>query len=271
MSQNLFAHILRRPRPTMRLFCFPYAGANAAYYRPWGELLPDDIELWPIELPGRGVRFGEPLQAEMQILAHDIAGAIAGKADIPFALFGHSMGSAIAFATALGLLDHGLKPEAVIASGRAAPHRVRKRGIHRLADDGILAEIRRLGGTPDEILANAELMDLVLPVVRNDYRLIETYHPDGGAGIESPIHVFCGRDDLDAAAGDLEAWSELTQQHCDLAYFDGDHFYLNERRHEVVATVVARLRALIDGRSFKGSVAKISLDQGSPTFSTDGR
>lgn len=244
MSQALFPHALRRPRPSMRLFCFPYAGANAAYYRPWGHLLPDDIELWPIELPGRGVRFGEPLQAEMLSLAHDIAAAIAEHADIPFALFGHSMGSAIAFATALRLLDRRLRPIALIASGRVAPQRVRKRGIHRLADEGIIAEIRRLGGTPEEILSNRELMDLVLPVVRNDYRLIETYQPETDARIESPIHVFCGRDDLDAAEEDLEAWQDLTTRSCCLEYFDGDHFYLNEKKHEVVAAVVECLRMM---------------------------
>lgn len=241
MSQILFPHALRRPRPRMRLFCFPYAGANAAYYRPWGHLLPDDVELWPIELPGRGVRFGESLQADMPSLTREIAAAITTYADIPFALFGHSMGSAIAFATTLRLLDHDLRPMALIASGRIAPHRVRDRDIHRLADEGIIAEIRRLGGTPEEILNNMELMDLVLPVVRNDYRLIETYRPETEAKIESPIHIFCGRADLDATAEDLEAWSELTTHACDLTYFDGDHFYLNGKKHEVVSAIVDRL------------------------------
>ncbi|WP_273727518.1 thioesterase II family protein [Brucella gallinifaecis] len=244
MDQNIFPHILRRPRPALRLFCLPYAGANAAYYRSWAPHLPDKVELWPVELPGRGTRFSEPLQPDMSLLVRDLAEAVAQHSDIPFVLFGHSMGSAITFALALELKMLGRFPAMIVCSGRSAPHRINIRNIHKLPDSGIIAEITRLGATPAEVLESAELMELILPIVRNDYTLIETYKPDPALRIESPMLVLCGRDDHDAPQENLEAWQDLTTGPMKLSLFDGDHFYLNDQKTAIISAIMQNLEAM---------------------------
>ncbi len=221
-----------------RLVCLAFAGGAAAYFRPWEDIVPRGTELWPVELPGHGARFGEPLIDDMDALAHDLAAALAAHADLPLVLFGHSMGSAIAFATARVLEARGVRPAALVCSGRIAPHRVKAPDIHKRPDHGIVQEMTRLGGTPEEVLENRELLDLFLPVVRNDYRLIETYHPAGEPKIAAPIQVFCGDRDEDASRAGLLAWAELTQAEFRLDYFSGDHFYLTDRRDQVVAALV---------------------------------
>ncbi|WP_407977229.1 thioesterase II family protein [Brucella pseudogrignonensis] len=244
MDENIFPHILRRPRAALRLFCLPYAGANAAYYRSWAPYLPDNVELWPVELPGRGTRFSAPLQQDMDLLVRDLARAVVQNSDIPFVLFGHSMGSAIAFALALELKKLGRLPAMVVCSGRSAPHRIKIRNIHKSPDSDIIAEMTRLGGTPAEVLESAELMELVLPIVRNDYTLIETYKPKPAHRIESPLLVLCGKDDLDAPPESLEAWRDLTTGRMKLSLFDGDHFYLNDQKHAIISAIMHNLESI---------------------------
>ncbi|MCG8598081.1 MAG: alpha/beta fold hydrolase [Kiloniellales bacterium] len=228
-----------RPEARWRLVCLAFAGGAAAYFRPWEEKLPDTAEFWPAELPGHGVRFGEPLVDDMEELARDLAAALTPHDDLPLVLFGHSMGSAIIFAATRALEARGLQPAALVCSGRIAPHRVKAQGIHRRSDEGIVAEMIRLGGTPQEVLENRELLNLVLPVVRNDYRLIETYDPAPHPRIRAPIRVFCGEADEDANREGLLAWGELTQADCRLDYFPGDHFYLTDQRDDVVGALAA--------------------------------
>jgi len=243
-KDNAFPHQLRRPRPALRLFCLPYAGANAGYFRPWAPCLRDNTELWPVELPGRGARFAAPLQPDMDKLVHELADTIAPHCDIPFVLFGHSMGSAIAFALTLELEKRGRFPALVVCSGRPAPHRIRRRNLHTLPDSGLIAEMKRLGGTPTEALESAELMKLVLPIIRNDYTLIESYHPAPESRINSPVLVLSGRDDLDATPATLAAWQDLTTQPIRLSLFDGDHFYLNWQTQAVVSAIDQTLAQL---------------------------
>lgn len=240
--QTLFPHRNHRPSARLRLYCLPYAGANAAYYKPWIASFPQEVEIVPIELPGRGVRFVDTLVNDMDILATQVADAIAADQDGAFSLFGHSMGSAIAFAVALKLEQRGHRPEQVVCSGRDAPHHITKRGVHILPQENIIQEMKRLGGTPLEVLENAELMDLVMPVVRNDYTLIETYNPDPARKITAPIHVLCGRDDPDASKDGLAAWQDLTRGDHSLQLFAGDHFYINPHRTQVIEAIAKLVR-----------------------------
>lgn len=240
-----FPHVVPNPDPQWRLFCLAFAGGTAAHFRPWAQFMPEEAELRPVELPGRGTRFSEPLEPDMMTIAEGLAEAITPLANRPYTLFGHSMGSAIAFATAQLLEQRGLAPSLLVCSGRAAPHVVEKRSIHRLPDDGIRQEMIRLGGTPDEILENQDLMGLILPIVRNDFELIETYAPQASPLLETPIFTLCGRQDEDATEAGLLAWRDLTSGAFDLKMFDGDHFYLNGIPEEMTDVISGKMRSAL--------------------------
>lgn len=237
-----------RPGAGWRLFCFAFAGGSAAWFRPWSALLPEDAELWPVELPGHGTRMDDPLSDDMDRLSRDIAAAIAPQADRPIVLFGHSMGSAIVLAvTRILETDYGITPRLVVCSGRIAPHCVRGRQVHLRTDDGLREEIIRLGGTDPEILEHQDLMAFILPIVRNDFRLIETWAPAPDPVITPPILVLSGRDDLDAPPDALPRWGDLSRGGAAIALFEGGHFFVNDQIPAVVATVVnAARRAVSD-------------------------
>src|SRR5215831_646593 len=198
-------------QPQLRLVCAPYAGGAAVLYRPWRDAVAPAIEVCAVELPGRGVRFGEPPISDMARLCDDLAFAIEPLLDgVPLALFGHSMGARIAFELAHrfeGRVAH------VFASGSPAPG-VRssygangdRRPSAQLSDDDFKQRLRELGGTPREILADDELMARVLPIVRADFALIERYQVEPQLRVSCPITVFAGRADTGAPPAVAAAW-----------------------------------------------------------------
>lgn len=231
-----FAHVHRRPHTEWRLVCLTFAGGTAGYFRNWSSLIPPEVELWPVELPGRGTRFTHPLEPDMASLIDQLAPATVCLDDRPLAIFGHSMGSAIAFALAQRLERLGRPPALLAVSGRDAPHRVRRRGMHRRPDRDLRAELTRLGGTPAEVLQSEVLMEMVLPILRNDYQLIETYDPDPDP-ISSPILVICGDRDLDATPDGLAGWADLTRAGAKVQMLPGDHFYLSHQAGAILRLI----------------------------------
>lgn len=246
MISPWFPQVIEREQARLRLFCLAFAGGSWTYFRSWPALAPDWLELWPVELPGRGTRLREPLVDDMDTLGEALAGQIAARADLPFAFFGHSMGSAVAHATTRALARRGLSPVLVAASGRAAPHRAFPRALHRQPAERLKAEMVRLDGTAREILENDELMDFVIPIMRNDFRLIETYSPEPEPLLHAPVMVLCGEDDVDVTKEQLDAWAELTTGSFELHLFPGGHFYLNDHVRPVLDLVARRLAGLLD-------------------------
>src|SRR5438477_7054516 len=166
-----------RPRPTARvkLLCFPYAGGPASAFRSWADVLPPDVDVWPVQLPGRGSRFREPLLREPDLLVTAIADGLRPHLDQPFALFGHSMGGLIAFELSRELRRRGWPgPRLLAVSGHEAPQRPDPDPpIAHLSDDLFLHEIRtRYDGIPDEVFAEKELLAVLLPVLRADVTLL---------------------------------------------------------------------------------------------------
>src|ERR1700738_4476769 len=156
-----------RTGAALRLFCFPYAGGSAAIYQDWQQHAPNWLQICPVELPGRGRLCAENPSGSIPALAAAITSALYPYTNTPYALFGHSMGALIAFEVACGLE----------AGGRATPCRTPPVG--HLADPEFLAHVRDLNGTPTEVLANKELMDVLLPVLRADFALCEQYRMRG--------------------------------------------------------------------------------------------
>lgn len=226
-----------RPGARVSLVCLPHAGGTADFYRDWAPRLPPHIELFAVQYPGRRERISEPPITDMGRLA-DAIGAVLTRLDRPYALFGHSMGAAIAYEAVLRTPSD---PVRLFVSGREAPRRSRPGQVHRRGDEGLLAELKRLGGTPAELLDDSELRALVLPSVRADYRLIETYRPTVAEPLSCPVTAFVGESDPDAPIAEVAEWAETTDAGFELRLFLGDHFYLKAPGTDVVAEVVRRL------------------------------
>ncbi len=215
---------------TLRLFCLPYSGASAMAYSRWRRSLPEWLQVRPLELPGRGMRMDEPLQSDIRRLASQLADEISAELDRPYALFGHSLGGLLAFELAHALRERGLpEPLALFASATAGPAR---RDVSEYAvaktDAQLIARLRELNGTQEEVLANAELMQLMLPILRADFLLCGSFSHDQRSPLPVPIHVFGGKQDS-VRAGQLLDWQIDTSSVFSLDLFEGHHFFLVEQ------------------------------------------
>jgi medium-chain acyl-[acyl-carrier-protein] hydrolase len=238
MSQSTIAGDLDRwipfrkpdPKARLRLFCFPYAGAGALIFRKWSDALPRDIEVCPIQLPGRGTRLTEPPFTKLSCLIEALTRALDPLLDKPFAFFGHSLGALIGFELARQIRrQYGAHPVRLfVSAGRAPqiPHRAPP--IHTLPDNQFLAELRRLNGTPRELLDHEELIEVMLPILRADFALYETYLYSTEPPMNCPICTFGGLQDRRVSASDLEAWRSQTSASFSLRMFPGGHFFLKE-------------------------------------------
>jgi surfactin synthase thioesterase subunit len=227
------------PGISTRLFCLPYAGGSAAIYQEWQKQVAPQFQICAVELPGRGWRSAESLPLSIHKLAHEIASWLHAHGKTPFALFGHSMGAAIAYEIARNLEAAGNRSlYCLIVSGSSAPFLPRrKRAISDLSDPDFLDHIRQLNGTPPEILANAELMSVVLPVLRSDFKICEEYVPEESHALRTPITALAGEKDPDISVADVEAWGTLTTGRFETLKFPGDHFFLKSSEAAVVAAV----------------------------------
>jgi len=226
--------------PRLRLVCIPYAGGAAALYRSWAKDLPSTIDVCPVELPGRGLRLGEPLITDMTAMAEHIAAAIAElPGNLPLALFGHSMGARIAFEMARRLDRRVAHLFASAAPGpglrRPRPGNVHPRPVSELTDDEFKQRLRSLGGTPPQVLANDDLMAHFLPILRADFLVIEHYRVDPALRISSPITVFTGAADHGITASDpvVHAWRDRTTARARIHQVDAGHFFLDTHRADL--------------------------------------
>ncbi|WEZ86930.1 alpha/beta fold hydrolase [Pseudomonas sp. NyZ480] len=229
----------------MKLLCLPYSGASAMVYSRWRRTLPAWLELRPVELPGRGARLSEPLQTDMQALARQLAAEQRTAASAPYALLGHSLGALLAFELAHELQALGCPaPRALFACGTAAPTRREdydgKHWSEPKTDAELINELRALDGTPQEVLANAELMSLTLPILRHDFLLCGRYAYRQRSLLQCPLHVLGGEADR-ATQEQLRAWRRETSGEFSLQMFPGGHFFIHEHEHRVLGVVAASL------------------------------
>jgi surfactin synthase thioesterase subunit len=213
----------------MRLFCFPHAGGGTAAYYRWQAVVPPEIEILPLRLPGRENRLTDPPYADVVELARDVANAISEAGNQPFALLGHSLGAYVAWESACQLRkSSGASPRLVIVSAAQAPHLVQKgTPISRLADREFVDEmVRRYDGIPPAFRDDPQLLAALLPPLRADVRMWEQYIPSACPPLDCEMMALGGADDARVPMSGLQGWRDYTTNRFSARVFPGGHFYL---------------------------------------------
>jgi medium-chain acyl-[acyl-carrier-protein] hydrolase len=219
------------PRARLRVFCFPYAGGAPAWGA-WIDQLPPEvrreIEVCSIHLPGRDCNHSEPLFHELSPLLDVLDTVIASYPDLPYAFFGHSMGALISFELARQLRRRGIPgPIHLTVCGHRAPHLEDPHvAIHKMPDAEFRAKLREFGGTPEAVLQDDELMELLTSVLRADFAVCESYSYTAEEPLDCSITAFGGNDDAKVSRDELSAWRAQTTSSFSLRMFPGGHFFL---------------------------------------------
>ena len=228
------------PKARLRLFCFPYAGSGASNFYPWTKGLPAEIQVCPVQLPGRENRLTVPPFTRLFPLVKDLAQALLPYLDVPFAFFGHSMGALVSFELARELRRHhefGLA-HLFVSACRAPQIPDPAQPLHQLSESSFVKEIcRRYNGIPAAVLQSEELMKLFLPVLKADMEIIETYVYTDEEPLDCAISAFGGLWDHETSRDDLAAWRVLTRSTFDLRMLQGDHFFLQSNRVVILQAV----------------------------------
>ena len=236
--------------PAIRLFCFPHAGGSASSFSHWAGKLSQRIDVVAIAPPGRGSRMQEPLPDDTLAMAATIADGLKSQSDVPFAFFGHSFGSLVAYECARELQRRGqAAPVLLIASAHEAPQLSGSEPtawLHALPDVEFLKEARSCGFIPEEAVQNAELLAILAPVLRADLRLNETYkHEVPAQLLTCPVVAFGGTADFIEPAA-LQAWQAVSAETCPEArLFSGGHFYQDENE-AALSAIGAQLISVVE-------------------------
>jgi medium-chain acyl-[acyl-carrier-protein] hydrolase len=220
----------------LRLFCFPFAGGGAGAFRSWAGALAPDIAVCAVQLPGRETRFREPPFTRLAPLVDTLAGALLPAFDRPFAFFGHSLGALIAFELTRALRRRNVTlPTRLIVAGRGGPHLpLHHSPMHLLPDRELRVQLRNLQGTPTAVLDNDELMQTILPMVRADFAVHETYVYGDEPPLTCPILALGGDADSFAPPTDMATWQEHTTGGFEMAVLPGGHFFLQEHAPQLL-------------------------------------
>lgn len=232
------------PHARVRLVCFPHAGGSASYFYPVAQALSPDTDVIAVQYPGRQNRRHEPCLENISDLADHVYRELRAE-PAPVAFFGHSMGAIVAFEVARRMeRDSGTGPAVLFASGRRGPSSYREENVHQRDDAGVIAEIRALGGTDSALLRDSEVLEMVLPAIRADYRAIERYACAPEATIGAPVTVMTGTADPRTSLAEAQAWRGHTTGRFTLLTYPGGHFFLQDHIPEILATIATTLNRL---------------------------
>lgn len=233
----------------IKLFCIPFAGGSASIYYKWRKYFEDRIEIYPIELAGRGTRFNEKAFTNIPDIVSDIYNSIKHEINEgPYMIFGHSMGALISYELIHMIIKNGhSEPIHAFFSGKGAPHlKGFKDKVHKLSDDEFIKEVYSLGGTPKELLEEKEILKIFLGILRADYEAIETYkYFNRSEKFRFSITVFNGIEDK-LTQDNITQWSCHTQKKCDIYNFHGGHFFINDNIKEMREIIESRALDYLD-------------------------
>lgn len=236
------------PHPRARLIALPYAGGGTVEYRQWRRLLPADVDLNAVVLPGRESRLPEPPIHDMRVLVDQLVAAIAPLIRrTPYVVYGHSMGAWVAFELVRALRRlHRPLPEHLIVGARRAPHLPSTRPIlYQLPDDAFLDAIQeRYGGIPKALRDDPAVLRLFLPALRADFTLLDTYRHTEEDPLPMPITALAGTEDGQTTLREVRAWRQHTTGAFRMRPIAGGHFFLKDAREETAAVVGGVLRGI---------------------------
>jgi surfactin synthase thioesterase subunit len=224
-----------------RLICLPHAGGSASYFLPVSKALAGKTEVLAIQYPGRQDRRSEKGIDNIPELADAVTAVLSPLLDRPFLLFGHSMGASLGFEIARRLERSGILPSALFVSGRVAPSRGRDEAVHLEDDDGLIAAVKALSGTDEQIFGDDELLAMILPALRTDYTAAETYRYEPGPPLRAPIQVHVGDRDPRVTLDEARDWEKHTSGSFTMRVYPGGHFYLNTHAPEVIQAIAGVL------------------------------
>lgn len=231
----------------IRLLCFHHAGGNAAMYRQWPQLMPAGIEPIAVQLPGRTDRFREPAYDRMEPLLDDLVEVIKPLLDRPFACYGISMGARLAWGLAHTLRERAMpQPRQLFLAANAAPSTDIGGGNEwEGLKGGLEGYLRTMGGTPEEVLAEPELLSALLPTLRADLYVLGTHEFRPASPLDIPIHAFAGTEDASATPERMSGWRTETSVRFDLDLLPSGHFFDAASERQVVAAIARDLGQVI--------------------------
>lgn len=216
-----------REEGDVRLLCFAHAGGGSSLFSPWRGSFGPEVQVLPVLLPGREARLRDQPYRRLDALIEPLVDGIWELTDRPIAIFGHSLGSIVGYEVGRALAARGRAPRVLLASGRRAPHLPKRLpDVHGLSDQEFVGALRRLNGTPEELLSDESLLKVFLPTMRADFELNETYRPLPGAALPCDIVGLGGMRDPQLTEPELAAWGEVTAGSFTYHLFEGNHFYL---------------------------------------------
>jgi len=248
-KSNLWLKGLDMDKSTkLRIFCFPYAGAGAAAFRQWQDHFADNINVCALQMPGREDRVGEAPYTLLSDLVCDIADVICPLLGTPFVFFGHCNGALISFELARELSRRDLSmPEHMFVSGFRAPDLVNPNPlVHQMEANDLICELKRYEGLPTEVLYDEHIMSSLIPTLRADFSLQESYQYRDQQKLNCPMTIFGGLHDNVVARKQLMGWRSITQQQSSIRIFTGGHMFINTQRQILLQAIDNELSQILE-------------------------
>ncbi|UMB76757.1 MULTISPECIES: thioesterase II family protein [Dickeya] len=239
LSAGIFTVFRPNPAARIRLLCIPYAGGSANLYQHWHEYLPEDVEVVVAQLPGRSYRLSEPPHESMSAVVSELMTYIHQVLDRPLIIFGHSLGGCIGFALMVELQRRGLPlPAFFIGSASRPPHQLQlARKTHHVSDEKFIDMLREMKGTSEEILNSNDIMAMLLPMLRADFKISETYQYTDTLKYAVPAMFFSGDGDRYLPAERIALWQELFSSRVTFASFPGGHFFIHDHINDITQII----------------------------------
>ncbi|KAK3239817.1 hypothetical protein CYMTET_50285 [Cymbomonas tetramitiformis] len=235
-----------KDRPKLRLFCFPHAGGGPQVFQTWGHLLGEDVEVLSVQLPGRGSRSDEAPLTDISKVVPEVLDELYPLISSPYAFFGHSLGSLVAYEVAAALQQQGFPaPLRIFVSSHASAFEEVEpvQRVYALPDEQFLNSLMKYGLMPDQLLHDNEMKQLVLPSLRADMAMNDTYACAHRTVLECCVTAYGGKLDGAVSERDLAGWARVTSDQFDLQLFDGDHFYFQADASPLLERLQATLQS----------------------------